>query len=341
MTLASRVAVIATIVTAAFVATAPPARAQSAEAEALFRDGRAQIKAGQLAAGCDKLAASERLESSVGTLLNLGDCREKLGKLASAWAAFRKAAAMARRSGGDDKRQAEAERRARLLEPRLANLVIQVQAGRRVVGLVVRRDDEPVEDAMWNTALPIDPGSYAITAEAPGYRPWRTTVTIAPGATRQVVELPALVRVGPATAPPAPADATVAPWPPPRPRIAMRPVRERGTWSAMRGVSAVVGLAGAGALGTGIYFGIHARTLEDRADSRCPTAQCSDPEALRLNDQAKTSASRANILYIAGGAALATATLLWFVGAPDEIVVAPVAAAGSDRRLGLAMTGRF
>src|SRR5215470_8290283 len=144
----------AAVVVAWLGLTGPDARAQSAEAEALFRDGRSLIKAGNLAPGCDKLAASERLESSVGTLLNLGDCREKLGKLASAWAAFRKAEALARRTGGDERRQAEAERRARLLEPRLANLVIQV--GHRIDGLIVRRDDELVDDAVWNTALPVD-----------------------------------------------------------------------------------------------------------------------------------------------------------------------------------------
>ncbi|HEY6179095.1 MAG TPA: carboxypeptidase-like regulatory domain-containing protein [Kofleriaceae bacterium] len=333
MTLASRVSVFA-IASAAIAAAGAPAHAQSAEAEALFRDGRGLIKAGKIAPGCDKLAASERLESSVGTLLNLGDCRERLGQVASAWAAFRKAEALARRTGGDEKRQAEAERRARALEPRLANLVIQVD--HRIDGLIVRRDDEQVDDAGWNTALPVDPGRYTITAEAPGYTAWRTTITVAPGATRQVVEVPNLVRAAPP-----PVEVAAAPWPPPRP-YSMRPAPERGTWSATRGVSAVLAIAGAGALGTGIYFGIHAHQLEDRANVRCPEAQCSDPEGLRLNDQARTSALRANVLYIAGGAALATATVLWFVGAPDEIVVTPVAsAAGGDHQLGFAMTGRF
>jgi hypothetical protein len=335
MTLASRVC-LASSVALFLIAVASPAHAQSAEAEALFRDGRRQIKAGKLAAGCDKLAASERLESSVGTLLNLGDCREKLGKLASAWAAFRKAEAMARRAGGDDKRQAEAERRARQLEPKLSNLVIRV--AQRVDGLVVHRDDEQVDDAGWNTPLPVDPGSYTISAEAPGYTPWQAKVTVAAGAARQVVEIPALVRAAP---PPPPAEvATAEPWPPPRPRLVQRTVRAPGTWSATRGVSAVVALAGAGALGTGIYFGIHSRDLSKRADERCPGAVCADPEGLRLNDDAQTAATRANILYIAGGAALAAATVLWFVGAPDEIVVTPVASAGGSH-VGLAMTGRF
>src|SRR4051812_25694892 len=99
---------------------APPAHADSAGAEALFRDGRTLIKQGNLDAGCDKLEASEKLESSVGTLLNLGDCREKQGRVATAWAAFRKAESTAKLAGNDKKRQLEAHRRAAKLEDSLA-----------------------------------------------------------------------------------------------------------------------------------------------------------------------------------------------------------------------------
>ena len=90
MTLVNRVIVIAL---AGLVLDVGDVHAQNAAAEALFREGRTLIKQGNLKAGCDKLEASEKLESSVGTLLTLGDCREKLGKPASAWAAFRKAEA--------------------------------------------------------------------------------------------------------------------------------------------------------------------------------------------------------------------------------------------------------
>jgi hypothetical protein len=318
-------------------AACPDARAQSAEAEVLFRDGRGLIKAGKLAAGCDKLAASERLEGSVGTLLNLGDCREKLGKLASAWAAFRKAEAMARRTGGDDRRQAEAGRRAAALEPRLSKLVIDVAD--RADGEVVRRDDEIVDEAAWNTPLPVDPGRTTITAEAPGRQPWRTTVAIEAGVPRRLVEVPRLAPVEPV------APEAAAPWPPPRPELLPQPAAPpppRGTWTATRAISAVLAVAGAGALGTGIYFGVRANDLADRADARCPGTACDDPEGLRLNDQARTAASRANVLYIAGGAAVATAAVLWLVGGPREVAVVPVAASSpAGGRVGFVMTGRF
>ncbi len=315
----------------------PDARAQSAEAEALFRDGRSLIKAGKLAAGCDKLAASERLESSVGTLLNLGDCREKQGKLATAWAAFRKAEAMAKRSGRDDRRQAEAGRRAAQLEPRLSHLVIDV--ANRADGEVVRRDGEIVDEAEWNTPLPVDPGRTTILAEAPGRAPWRTTVAIEAGTPRRLVEVPRLAVVEPV------ASEAAAPWPPPRPERVHRaaaPPPLHTTWTATRAISAVLAVAGAGALGTGIYFGVRANDLADRADARCPGTVCNDPEGLRLNDQAHTAASRANVLYLAGGAAVAGAAVLWLVGAPGEVAVVPVAASSpAGGRVGLAMTGRF
>jgi hypothetical protein len=332
MTLADRLCSVAVVVAACIGSARSVAHAQSAEAEALFRSGRGLIKAGKLAAGCDKLAASERLESSVGTLLNLGDCREKLGKLASAWAAFRRAEALARRTGGDDRRRDEASHRAALLEGRLPYLVIEV--GHRVDGLIVRRDGEIVDDAEWNTALPVDPGSYMITAEAPGYAPWRATVAVEAGATRRAVAVPSLSPVAGA----APAGPGAEPWPPPRAHAAVSVEAHRSIWSTTRAASVAVAVAGAGALGAGTYFGLHARDLEDRADQRCPMATCNDPQGLQLNDQAKTSALRANLLYIAGGATLATAAVMWFVGAPGEVAVAPAA---GDHHLGVAMTGRF
>lgn len=328
-------ACIAVLAIAGVTGLSTTARAQSAEAEALFRDGRALLKHGQLAAGCDKLAASERLESSVGTLLNLGDCREKLGQVASAWAAFRKAEAMAKRNRGDDRRQAEAQRRAAQLEPRLATFEIDVP--QHIEGLIVHRDGEFVGDAQWTTALPIDPGSYTIVAEAPGYQAWRTTVVIGAGARREVVVIPSLLRV-PVDPVPAISATPLDEPPPPAEPFTVGTTRGAGTWSTTRALSVGLALAGAGALGTGVYFGVHAGTLEGRSDRRCPQSVCGDSTGLLLNDQAQDSARRANILYIAGGGTLATAVVLWLVGAPDETKLVPTA---GEHQLGVALKGRF
>lgn len=328
---------------------APAARAQSAEAEVLFRDGKALVRNGKLEEGCAKLEASQRAESSVGTLLNLGNCREKLGQFASAWAAFRKAEAQAKLAADDEKRRAEARRRISLLEPKLSHLTVQI--GSRVRGLVVRREGEVIDPALWNTAVPVDPGAYDLTVEAPGYKPWSTKVTIeAKGKKRVVVTVPPLETAPVEAAPPARASGTLVSQAPRVP--AVRDVEGAGPlqisvepgvyypgqlWSTPRRVAVVVAGAGALALATGAYFGWRAQSLESDADRRCPMAACGDREALHINDRARDAALRANISYIAGGSAVAAAAILWFVGKPRVGVISPSASNG----VGIEFAGRF
>lgn len=328
------------------------ARAQSAEAEVLFRDGRRLIQAGRLAEGCDKIEASERLESSVGSLLNLGDCREKLGEYASAWAAFRKAEAKAKHAGDDEKRRAEAHRRAGEVEPKLSFLVLKLEA--RPEGLVIKRDGEPIDPALWTTAIPIDPGVYEISAEAPARKPWRTSVPIDAKLKRRIVAIPALDAAPPAP-PPMPPPVAAAPVTPPATEpgsapapvattVAVAPVARPGarpTWSTTRKVAVGFAAGGAIALGTGAYYGWRSRDLAAQSDERCPTTACEDPEGLRLNDRARAKALRANIAYAAGGAAAVTAVVLWLVGRPEaesrSFQVQPGVAGG----VGVTVAGSF
>ena len=319
------------------VATTSFVHAQSAPAaEALFLEGRNLIKAGKLEAGCDKLAASEKLDSSIGTLLNLGDCREKQGRTASAWAAFRKAEASAKRAGNDTKRQLEARRRAQKLEGDMSNLVIQV--GKTTPGIVIKRDGQPLDAATFNSPMPVDPGAHVIIAEAPGYKSFKTEVSIGKGGKRYVV-VPSLERTPDKVSAAPPPSVVIREPAPPATVVGPRYVTVRETWSGTRKGAVVLGLAGAAAIGGGIYFGTRADALAAQSDVRCPTATCNDSLGLSLNSDAQTQAQRANIFFIAGGAAVAVATIMWFAGAPDEhVVIAP--AVGSDR-VGAALVGRF
>src|ERR1700722_8909097 len=80
-------------------APAAPSAKEGAEAEVLFFEGKQLMLAGKYAAACAKLAASERLDPAAGTLMNLADCYEKNGQLASAWVTFRDAATASERDG--------------------------------------------------------------------------------------------------------------------------------------------------------------------------------------------------------------------------------------------------
>lgn len=306
------------------LAISSSAYAQSPAAESLFRDGRALIKQGKLQEGCDKLEASELVEPSVGTLLNIGDCRERLGKLATAWAAFRKAEAMAKQSGASEtKREAEARKRAQRLEPQLPTLTVAV--ARPLPGLVIKKNGEKIDTPVLGTDVPVDPGNYRITAEAPGYKPWQLDVSLQIRGKRQIT-VPSLDRLAPPAvaagseksekidlAPPMRAEAPM--------QVVYRPLpvrHQESSWTAAREASVAVGVVGAIAFGAGAYYGLHSSDLESRANKVCPGTMCGDPVGLRLNDDAQNSANRANVMFVVGGAAVATATTLWIIGAPDS-----------------------
>src|SRR2546430_1565791 len=169
------------------VAEASPA------AEKLFQDGRAALAAGKLDDACDAFRRSEELEPRVGTLLNLADCEERRGHLASAWSAFVDARALATRQ--NDPRVGEADHRAAALAPKLSYVKLSVPP---IAGLVVKRDGQVVT-AELDHEVPLDPGTYKIEAVAPGRQPRAQTVTVAIGA-HVSVDVPAL-DVDPVAAP--------------------------------------------------------------------------------------------------------------------------------------------
>jgi serine/threonine-protein kinase len=329
MTIGSRLAI------AAIVLASSPAHAQSAEADVLFREGKKLLKAGKIAEACDKLDASERLETSVGTLLNLADCREKNHQLATAWAVFRKAA-VAAKNARDGKREAEAHRREKLLVPKLSYLAVQVLEASRVDGLAISRNGADLDRNLWNQSVPIDAGTYDLEAKADGYTTWTEHVVISKPGQKVEVEVPALEALPkPKAKPPEPA---------PKPAVATHDAEEPerpqpappSRWTGTRKLATAVGVIGAAGIGAGIAFGLRGKHLEQQADALCPTDACADDTALAHNSDARKDARYANIGFAAGGSLVVGAIVLWLVGGPSE--VAPVVA---PDRVGIAFGGHF
>jgi hypothetical protein len=158
-----------------------------AAAEALFKAARALVEKGDYAAGCPKFEASLELNPSASTMLNIAQCHEHEGKLATAWEAYQRALVLNRETQGEQRRRGLEElsnRGIAALEPRVPKLRVTVKGA--PAGLAVERDGKAVPAAALGEALPVDPGTHQIRASAPGFAEETREVTLAEGKTVEV-----------------------------------------------------------------------------------------------------------------------------------------------------------
>lgn len=295
-------------------ATTAGAQARGAEekaaAEALFDEAKEDLAAGRLEAACRKLEQSQSIDPGVGTLLYLGECYERSGRVASAWATFREAASAAAASGQQD-RATTGNDRAQKLEPLLSRLTLTLAPNAHHDGLAINLDGKPVLPALWGTAFPVDPGMHTLTVTAPDRLPWSQDVDVPqePGAV--AIEVPELKPAPPKPPPPAEAGPQSTP-----PAMADAPPPDDG--STQRIIGLVTGAAGVVAVGVGAGLGIYALDKNQQATDTCSSAtMCTSLDQARtIADDAQAAATAANILYVAGGAAILTGVILYF-SAPD------------------------
>ena len=192
-----------------------PARAQSADAEALFNDGIKLLAEGKVAQACAAFHASNRVEPRAGTLIRLADCLERNHQLASAWSAYKDALTRVK----DPRKRAVATARAAALEPRLSHLTVAIADDSRVEGLMVTRNGEAFDLELWNRALPVDGGDYVIVGRAPGHEEWQITMHVPTEGARvsaKVPKLKELSKTAPLSQRPLPASSPASPVTPTR-----------------------------------------------------------------------------------------------------------------------------
>lgn len=291
-------------VTALVIALAAPrAHADDATpramAESLFEEGRTLLDAGNAEAACKKFAASEKLDPAPGTLLNLGDCYQRLGRSTTAWITFRDAEFEARRTG-DGRREEAARDRSAALEPTLSYLVLQPPL-HALSGLRVDLDGVALPRATLGQRAPIDPGRHAVHVSAEGFVPWDTTVDVARGPAVAMLAIPPL-------------------------REQPRPLVVTGSkfWSAPRVTSVTMGSLAVLSASAGIVFGLVAASRWDDARVDCPVT-CPGANAEGLVHDAELFADVSTVTFIVAGALLVGATLFW-LASPSHPRAAPRAA---------------
>jgi hypothetical protein len=270
------------------------------QAEALYQEGRALLSAGHIDRACQKFAESQAMDPATGTLLNLAACRQRQGKLASAWAAFTKAEAAADHDGRADRVRFAREQRA-LIEPRLSYVTIHAPFP-AAFSLEVRLDDQIVPRDALGKPLPVDPGTHLISADAPRSVPFRRQVEVAGDGARIAVT----VAFDP------PADGAGV----------------SGTTAGVSGTTAeqgsrrfsvpVVVAAGVGAAGlvAGTVLGLRTFSLADQRTHECTLDECSK-RGLELERSARQSAIMADVAFGVALVGLGTAAYLAFFREPS------------------------
>lgn len=249
---------------------AAPVHAQAGErsqrASERFAEGREAMKRGDYPLASMKFEQSQRLDPSLGTLLNLAVCEQHLGHLLKARALLEQ---FFDNAAPHDDRRASAEELANDITAKLPQLVVNVEpSGLPSTWLSVDGRDQRF---LSGASLALDPGTHQIEFSAVGFRRRRITVTLAEAEHHELhIVLESQLKAD-SSPQPTPAPRT----PPARPNSGLPP----GFYGALS-----VGLAGALTVaGSGVMIAHERSTVREH----CTDKSC-DPVGLAAGDRGST-----------------------------------------------------
>nr|HEX4312710.1 hypothetical protein [Kofleriaceae bacterium] len=339
--------VVVTLSMAAAVASPHRAHAQSSEGAATleFDRGRQLMKQKKYEEACAAFAKSQKLDAQNGTLYNLADCQVHVGKLASAWLAYKDLA----QRDTNAARKSESQHRANELEPRLPKLLVKLPASIKGATLTIDGKDST---SLAGIAAPVDLGDYQVHATAPGRETFDKTVTVADeGKTVSItVQMPKSETAGGGDTAAGGGGATGG-----------NPSGDAGGagGAASGGAIGATGeparshrkrdgvitmVVGGAALVAGGVFGLEARSNNNDAQTLCPSSTCASPGDKQRGDDLISSARTDATLstgFVIGGAVIAVVGVYMIATAKPErataAMIAPLPSGGAVVGFG----GRF
>lgn len=299
-------------------------------ADALFREARTLLKEQKYAEACPKLDESHRLDPRPGTLFNLAECEEKLGKLATAllrWQAL--IDMLTATSKLTDPRFSVARSKIENLSARVPRLLLRLKPG-APAGTVILRDGIELRQASLGVALPTELGDHTLLVRAPYRRDVELKISLKEGETREL-DLDVGEPNGPGpqpsaqpadSAPPVASSAPSAPLPPPvasppvtsGPRPLPAPASGRRTAGFIAGGVGVAALLGAGV--TGLVLQGYKKTVDDNCNR---DARRCNPEGLDAASAGETLAPVNLALWLVGAVGVGAGTYL-LLSSPDRAV---------------------
>jgi hypothetical protein len=265
-----------------FVASAAHAEPR-ASAVQLFARGRSLAAEGKCADAIPFFLDTLKLEPSIGALLNLAECHEKLHDDAQAYVRYREAEVLAREKSDD--REPLARSRAEALEPRVARVVVTAPGGVRVT-----LDGHDVHDG----ENVVTEGDHAVHATAGGASAWNHVVHATIGRAERI-EVPDLEPIAIVT--------------PPKTHVA----------SAQRAVGIVVTVSGASALATaGIFGGLAIAKKSDEVSLATGPSSSAFDDA---KSAAHTFGDASTALFIAGGVLAVAGVVVWLTAPRSPVTI--------------------
>jgi len=305
---------------------APPA-ADDASFDQLFAQGRKLMDVDHdYVQACPVFERAAKLRTSIGILLNLGDCYERLGRIATALTKFREAADAAH--AASDPRETFANDRVSALGPRIPRLSLDTTKLAGAAGVELRLDGVPVEASHWGDAFPVDPGQHTVDVYAPGKKPWSHGMDVT---TSTAIYVPALEDVG--AAPVVPTGPAQPDQPPPA-------SAGLGTQRTLAIVAAGVGVVG---LGVGSAFGLVSLSDHNTAQAHCEAGgnPCS-AQGVQAGKDAQSAGNLSTVAFIVGLVGAGAGVALWLTAPVDAsrpgVALVPGAGAADA---GLSLRGRW
>jgi hypothetical protein len=304
---------------------------ENAVVESLLSNGKKQVAAGDLEAGCRSFEQAIQAQQKANLPkhprlhINLANCREQQGRLASAWAEYIEAQRLSRtlleQDASEKKRLEYIDKKLKKLEPRLSFLLVVME--KKIPELEVTRNGVAIPEEV---KIPVDPGEYLLVAKAPGYQPWSSKISFKKEGSTETIKIPPLVKeptaaasanppAASASAPPPPQASASAPASAPASGVTTGvgvstepPLLASGSTRATAGW--IVGGAGLLVSGIGLFLGSRAISTYQEAKTLCPERKLCSPEAMELRKRADSQANVANLVVGGGLVALGVGTYL-------------------------------
>jgi tetratricopeptide (TPR) repeat protein len=341
-------AIFSLLISMANWAHAEPTATELAVARKLFNEAVELESRDDFEGARKKLRAALEIKDTPGLRFHLGYCAEQLGEFVTALLEYDRALDLVRGGQGapDVERQLHPARER--VQAQIARISIFLPPG--VSKAKVWLDGEQVAPLVLGRPAPLDPRAHTIRVEAPGYEPYETELTLAPGESQRL-DLPLKKQQASPSSEAAPAGVSAGSAP-------TRTVeRDAGGGIGTRELVLITeGAVAVAGISVGIGFLLNRGSAEtriqnaqgaldllvgndDTACARVPTpAACTDlRDAIEDYDNAGTIST---VGFVVGGVAAAAALLTYFVWPTSEkeraFVIGP-----SRAGLGLAASGQF